>query len=210
MLLDLCDTWNIQLSQVTLVVTDNAANITKAVQETFAASITCFDHTLNLVPQYAIGHNSQNEEYVPGVPSLVAKVKQIVSFFNHSSSASDALKKRQRDSGIKEADILHLVQEVPTRWSSAYFMITRFLELSDFLGPVLLKYPKITMLTGAEVVTLRVIAKLLHPIQLATLEMSAENTTTASKVIPIVYLLKQVMNTRFSIFIYFNILFIIL
>ena len=60
-----------------LFVTDKAANITKADKEFLSNSITCFDHTLNLIPQYVIGHDTKNKEYVHGVPALLTKSEKL-------------------------------------------------------------------------------------------------------------------------------------
>lgn len=71
-------------------------------------------------------------------------------------------------------------------------MLERFLELSDIVGQVILNFPSLTMLTGAELVTARTISSLLQPFAIATKEMSAEHFTTASKVIPMVQILQEV------------------
>lgn len=60
---DICDDWQIDIEKVSLALTDNAANITNAVQKVFGQIkvAPCFDHTLNLIPQYAIGCNSKKK-----------------------------------------------------------------------------------------------------------------------------------------------------
>lgn len=123
---------------------------------------------------------------------MISKVKSIVTFVHHSVPASNQMKQLQLEEGRTEGTVLRLVQQVTTRWSSTYFMIVRFLELSTILGSVLLNFDKITMLNGAEMKTLRSIADILHPFQIVTQEMSADTETTASKVIPIINVLKEV------------------
>ena len=139
-----------------------------------------------------MGQNADKEDYVPGVPELISKVKQIVTFTKHSVAASDELKKVQEKIGKTEGTILKLVQDVSTRWSSTFYMIVRFLELSDLLEAVLLKFSNATMITGAELFTLKIIAKILHSFEQATAEMSAEKATTVSKVLPVIQLIKKV------------------
>ena len=166
----------------------------KAVRNVFGANkcVPCFDHTLNLISTKAKNCNSDKEPYVPGIPALITKVKDIVTFFHSNTTAAGRLKQMQIDKGKTEGTALHLIQEVSTRWSSWYFMIVRFLELIDFISQILLDYDKITMLTGSEIKSLRLIAQILGPIQNATEEMSADKETTTSKVIPIVSMLKKV------------------
>lgn len=51
-LLNLIDNWNINIENILAVVSDNAANIKKAIIDAFGADkhLPCFAHTLNLVP----------------------------------------------------------------------------------------------------------------------------------------------------------------
>ncbi|CAH1113868.1 unnamed protein product [Psylliodes chrysocephalus] len=53
MLLNICKEWGIKNDQVSAVVTDNAANMVKAIDIAFEKKkhIPCFAHTLNLVAQ---------------------------------------------------------------------------------------------------------------------------------------------------------------
>ena len=117
---EICDKWSIYKEKVELVVTDNAANIVKATKEFFNESITCFDHTLNLIPQYAIGQDSKKKDYVPGVPALLVKVREIVNLMHMSTNATLALNKKQEALGRTEGTFLRLVHDVLTRWSSIF------------------------------------------------------------------------------------------
>lgn len=134
------------------------------------------------------------KDYIEGMPGFIQKVKDLVTFFHHSVNASDELKKIQFANGKTEGTYLKLLQSVETRKSSSYYMLDRFIELADVVGVVLLKFPEKTMLTGADLATIRVVRKILEPFEKVTREMSADSTTTASKVIPMVHLLRQVSN----------------
>lgn len=193
MIRELCDDWGIDIANVGLCITDNAPNICKAARELFKYHTGCFDHTLNLIPGYTMDTDVKTkEDYVPGIPDFIKKVKAIVTFFKNCVNAADDLFKEQVKRGKTEGTALKLTQEVATRWSSNYFMIVRFLEMADIIGSIALNYPAVTMLTGAELAELRLIAQVYHPFQYATTQMSSEKTTTASKVIPLVYLIKKV------------------
>ncbi|KAI8116921.1 Zinc finger BED domain-containing protein 1 [Lucilia cuprina] len=71
-----CNEWDFPKDKVTAVVTDNAANMTKAVELAFGKKkhIPCFAHTLNLV--------AQKVPNISELQALVTKIKNIVTFFN--------------------------------------------------------------------------------------------------------------------------------
>lgn len=83
---DICKEWSIQDTSIRAVITDNAANMKKAVCDTFGSNkhVPCFAHSLNLMIQDAI---SSTQELKP----VIKKVKQIVTFFKRSVNATDAL-----------------------------------------------------------------------------------------------------------------------
>lgn len=83
--------------------------------------IPCFAHTLNLVAQKVI-------ENVKKLNILLSKVKTIVTWFKHSVLVSDELRKATASKPLK------LIQEVPTRWNSSFYMIERFLELRPIVN----------------------------------------------------------------------------
>lgn len=121
------------------MVSDSASNMSKAIADTFGKEkhLPCFAHTVNLVGQGAMSD-------FPELKNLLSKVKEIVKYFKHSIVAADELKKIQTGQSLK------LIQEVPTRWNSAYYMLERFHELKEKVGAVLLRLPKSPdMLTGS-------------------------------------------------------------
>ncbi len=77
MLLKTCTEWGIDRDKVSAVVTDNTANMVKAVDLDFSKKhIPCFAHTLNLVAQ-----------------NLITKFKDIVTWFKQSNKVSNELRK---------------------------------------------------------------------------------------------------------------------
>lgn len=85
-----------------------------AVDKLQVRHISCFAHTLNLTvtDSFSIDHFDQ----------ILKKCKAIVTFFKMSTLASDKLRAAQRQ--LNKAE-LKLIQEVPTRWNSAYNMLQR-------------------------------------------------------------------------------------
>lgn len=109
------------------VVTDNASNMTVAVELTGYQHIRCFAHILNLASQRALK--------VTVVARLLAKVRRICVFFHRSSIAADVLKRHQR---MLELPQHKLITDVVVRWNSAYEMLSRFLEQQPAICAALL------------------------------------------------------------------------
>lgn len=89
-----------------MIITDNAANITKGVSLAGLTSGSCFIHTIQLTINDAIF--SQRS-----VKDMVARSKQIVGHFNHSSLACSRLKEIQKELGLPQKK---LIQDVATRY----------------------------------------------------------------------------------------------
>lgn len=176
-LMSTCEEWNIPLDKITSVVTDNGSNMVKAVSNVFGKDkhLPCFAHTLDLVASKIVYN-------VIDVKNTVDKVKAIVTHFKHSVVASDKLRKAQN-----EENVLKLVQSVPTRWNSVYYMLERFLKLSCHVAPILLQNSKgPAMIDGMEIETIKEVLEILKPIEEVSREISGEKYLTSSKVIPIV------------------------
>lgn len=103
----LAQDWHIDDKKIVVVVTDNGANIKKAVRDTFGSArhIACFAHSINLVAEDTI--NLQD------AISLCAKIKRIVTYFKQSTIAADALRRLTH---------LKLIQSIDTRWNSTFAM----------------------------------------------------------------------------------------
>lgn len=181
-----CKDWNIPLCKVQAVVTDNAANIVKAVETVFGKSkhVACFSHSINLIP-------AKMFEKLPDLKLLIDKIKSIVSYFKHSVVAADEFRKSQSASGTP----LKLIQEVSTRWSSTYYMLERFMQVIDHVSAVLINQRNSPpMISAFEVAIVQEILKMLKPFETITAEISGEKYPTISKVIPMIYLLRVKIN----------------
>jgi len=177
-LLSICTEWHIQTDNVVTVVTDNAANIVKAVNDIFGKNkhLPCFAHTLNLVATVSLKDNGEIEAFCE-------KIKTLVTFFKQSVVAADELRKH---------NVKKLIQSVPTRWNSTYYMLERFIELSDGISLALLKCPKAPpMLTASELQLAKEIIQVMNLIGAATKEICGEQYVIRSKTIPLINCLKM-------------------
>lgn len=98
------------------------------------------------------------------------------------------MKKLQKRDGKTDGTVLMFKQEVPTRWNSKFYMIERFLELRDYVYPVLLKCPSAPeMLTREEFEVLDDVINILRPIENVITEISGDTYPTCSLIIPIIH-----------------------
>jgi hypothetical protein len=116
--LEMVEKWHIPIHCCHTVLHDNAPNIVKAFRDAPVKHATCFAHTIQLVIKDAI----LSQRYVADILTIS---RNIVGHFKHSTSASSRLHELQLELNIK---IVQLVQDVPTRWNSVFYMLQRLLE----------------------------------------------------------------------------------
>ncbi|XP_066587665.1 E3 SUMO-protein ligase ZBED1-like [Prorops nasuta] len=154
----------------------DGSNIKKAIKDAFGTEkhLSCFAHSLNLISAKVIESNNINMR--------VKQIKSIVTYFKKSVIAADKL---------RDISELKLIQSVETRWDSTYNMLSRFVELSNKIGSILLELLHApSMITAAEFQTAKEFVSLLEPFENATKIVSGENYLTASKVISIINTLR--------------------
>ena len=171
------------LQKVSAVVTDNAKNVTNAVALSQADAAVdghhpCFAHTLNLVVRHALEKDTATQR-------MIARVKNIVTFFHSSTQANNDLRKLQGEKFRK------LKQDVVTRWNSTHAMLASYKEMHTDICTVLSQRGKSFMtLHENELTLLDTTIDVLGVFVDATEEMSAEKFTTISKIIPMIRQLK--------------------
>lgn len=111
------------------IITDNGKNIVAAAQEMKNWMwLPCFAHTLQLCI-------SDARKKVQAVDNLLGRARNIVSHFNHSAVAKNLLCKEQEK---QNAPKHILIQMVPTRWNSEFYMLKRLVEQKSCITNVLL------------------------------------------------------------------------
>ncbi|XP_078497193.1 zinc finger BED domain-containing protein 4-like isoform X1 [Lissotriton helveticus] len=100
------------------VATDNGSNVGKAMQDGRYFRVPCLAHCINIVVQDFL----KNERKVS---NLLTICRRICTHFNHSFKARKQLRVIQRENKMP---VKALIQEVPTRWNSTYYMLDRLFE----------------------------------------------------------------------------------
>lgn len=166
------DEWNLQ-GKVLIVISDNAANIKKAIQEELKLKhLSCYAHTLNLIALDAVKQ----------IDGIVLKVKNVVAYFKRSTTANAKFFDQQRQLNKLPKK---LIQDVPTRWNSTYYMLERFCELEEpirtTMALVVNKNWPIFFVEEWEL--LKEIVKILKPLETVTNFVSGQKFVTASSII---------------------------
>lgn len=181
-ILDEMALWRIT-EKVKFVVHDNACNMSAAVDHIDGvSSIHCSAHTLQL----AINSGLSN----PTISDIVKKASATVTYFNHSTVASNELKRWQKQLSLPE---VKLIQSVKTRWNSVYFMLQRLLQQKVAVEQVINDNNSTPVaraiameISAAEWRIISDLISILEPLQISTTVLCGETTVTASTVCPIV------------------------
>lgn len=162
--------WKINY-KIVAIVTDNAANITAAVNELKFRHIGCFAHSINLVVQHSLGK----------ISGPLKKVKSIVEFFKRSSFALTKLQTIQKQLGLPQ---LKLKQDVITRWNSTYEMLNRIINIKEaVISTLAILQNNIEILDSVEWEIIENAVSVLQIFQEVTVEVSSEKTVSVSKII---------------------------
>lgn len=167
--------WGVR-SKCEAITTDNAQTMINAAVKLHIRHIPCFAHTLNLTVTDSFA--------VTCLDQILKKCKSIVTFFKMSTLASDKLRAIQRE--LNKAE-LRVIQEVPTRWNSAYHMLQRLVTMKTELTLALNECNRAPPGVNAdEYLIIQETIQILEPFDLATTKISGESYITLSLVIPLI------------------------
>lgn len=173
--------WNIT-HKVTAIVSDNAANVTNAIQKTRYRQVSCFAHTLNLAVQNGL----------KDISSVIQKVKSIVEYFKRSHHALAKLQATQEQMNMPK---LKLIQDVATRWNFTYDMLQRFVKVKDAINSTLaVLQSNVEMLTPEEWIIVEKAAEVLEIFYEVTKEISGDRYVTLSVVLIFTGVIFESMN----------------
>ncbi|XP_045483055.1 zinc finger BED domain-containing protein 4-like [Harmonia axyridis] len=173
--------WGIE-RKVIFAVSDNTANIQKAIQDIGWKHIGCLAHTINLLVKDAL----KNED----IQKTIDKVREIVNHFDRSDILCEKLLKYQENVGKTP---LELLLEVPNRWNSTFDMLQRFIILEEAVKSTAGDIKKLPVLTVTEWNIIKELCQILEPFEEATKYLSRENYCSSSLMIPICNGLKNIL-----------------
>lgn len=177
--------WDIE-NKIVLAVSDSASNIKNAISTELGwKHLSCFAHTLNLIVNDAL--------QVDAITEILNKIKIIVGHFKRSYISNEKLMLYQKNNGDQP---LKLIQDVPTRCNSTYFMLERFLKLETAIRSTLAILDKdLPIVTMEEWKILSELCQVLKPFEAVTKTTSGEKYCSASLVIPLSNDLKNICTT---------------
>ncbi|XP_050057178.1 E3 SUMO-protein ligase ZBED1-like [Aphis gossypii] len=159
--------------------------------------IPCTAHKLNLVVRNALSL-TDNDVNVDGniennddgssdsrLKEILKKCRNIVGFFKRSEVGNRKLVEKQQQMGLQ--NILKLKQDVCTRWNSTLVMMERLVQLKESITIVIMTLKEAPPnLSPDEWDVVEDCIPLLKPFHSITVELSAEEYPTISKVIPLI------------------------
>lgn len=110
--------WGIK-DKVNVITSDNASNMTVAIEVVGVQKLGCLANTLNLASNKAMS--------LPLLQRVLAKVRSVVTFFYKSNIATEVLQEKQLAFQLPKHK---LINDCNTRWNSTYQMLKRFLKQS--------------------------------------------------------------------------------
>lgn len=185
------NSWGI-LDKIIAVVTDSGANIKSAIRLMDIQHIPCTAHKLNLVVQKALclTEDDSVEEELNAfddsgkIKLIFKKCRTIVGYFKRSEVGNRILEEKQTQMGFTK--VMKLKQDVKTRWNSTLIMLERLVKLKEPLTVVMISVKEApSNLTPEEWDIIEDIIPLLRPFNSLTVELSAEQYPTISKVVPL-------------------------
>lgn len=176
---DVRSRWGL-VDKVVAYVTDNAANVVKAVLDELKAShIRCLAHSLQL------SVNKGLDVKMHGMDTLMTKSRKIVGHFHHSTQVEEALHQAQE---ALQLPTTNLIQDVITRWNSTHNMLTSLVANRKAINNVLQDDAKWEhmRITALEVQKMEELIAFLAPFKEATEVLGGQKYCTGSIAYPII------------------------
>ncbi|XP_065665445.1 uncharacterized protein LOC136086877 [Hydra vulgaris] len=192
------------------IVSDNASNVRNCLNSFKVClniqPIRCMGHVLQLVVKNVIDLVEEGEKDSSSkfffIARTLTKCRKIVTSFNHSSQLNDLLEEIQTRQGVEKNHILHLIQDVKTRWHSTFLMAERMLKLHSYVKDIFnskqqYKDMRKYLLDEDEMVNIKETVNALLSFSQVSVLLSGDRYATCSLIIPIIkYLEKQLSKNK--------------
>ena len=186
------DRWKIK--KITAV-SDNASVEVKCFQKVLKWDwIGCIGHLINLLVRDVLKGNER-------VKAIVAKGRQLVSYFKKSPLATHHFREKQ-EALLPDGKRHELCNDVATRWNSTVDMLVRLLEQSSPLHAVAndpnlrIKNLKPFLFNAHDQVIVEEVIRILEPFKNMSEKLSASRIPTLSLVLPSITKLKLVLEKK--------------
>ncbi|XP_067300896.1 zinc finger BED domain-containing protein 4-like [Pseudorasbora parva] len=177
------DTWRIDRSKVHAVVSDNARNMAKAMEDSNLKGIRCMAHTIQL----AVNEGLLSQR---SIADVIAIGRKIVGHFKHSPLAYARLQSIQEQFGMPQK---RFQQDVSTRWNSTYYMLESLFAQKRVLATYIADHDLPATFTAYQWVLIENVLSLLAPFEQITKEISSSDASVAD-IIPLLAALKRLLN----------------
>uniref|UniRef100_A0A7M4FBM7 BED-type domain-containing protein n=1 Tax=Crocodylus porosus TaxID=8502 RepID=A0A7M4FBM7_CROPO len=107
------------------MVTDNGANMVKAVCDANFVGICCVAHRFHLIVRDALEGDRAAGGSASTTSKLISKCRKLAGYFHQSIKGGKMLQEKQAELSIPQHKIM---LDVETRWSSTYLMLERLVE----------------------------------------------------------------------------------
>ncbi|KAG9280409.1 zinc finger BED domain-containing protein 4 [Astyanax mexicanus] len=183
----LWDTWIASSGlKIGFTVTDNQA-IGNVLKDSNHAIMHCFGHNIDLIVNEAI----KSQRMVQNLLSIARKICERV---HRSAKAKERLAELQKEYNLPENQ---LVQDVPSKWKTSYFMLERLVEQKKAIDELSLECNFRELISCDQWEVMQSVCNALKPFEVACQEMSA-HTSTLGQVIPLIHILNRKIDMLFD------------
>lgn len=167
-------------------VTDNNT-VRNTLEDHGHVTMQCFGHTIDLIVSEAI----KSQRMVQNLLSIARKICERV---HRSAKAKEKLVELQR---VHELPENQLIQDVPSKWKTSFFMLERLVEQKKAIDEMSIECNFREMISCDQWEVMLSVCNALKPFEVACTEMS-NRTATLGQVIPLIHILNRKIDLLFD------------
>lgn len=167
-------------------VTDNNT-IGNTLEDRGHVTMQCFGHTVDLIVNEAI----KSQRMVQNLLSIARKICERVQ---RSATAKEKLAELQK---VHELPENQLIQDVPSKWRTSFFMLERLFEQKKAIDEMSIECNFREMISCDQWEVMLSVCNALKPFEVACREMS-NRTATLGQVIPLIHILNRKIDLLFD------------